>query len=187
VRIIGNRLDEKAIAQRIKNKKNKKKNLTDADRLASQLNLFVTNVPHTHCTADELYQLYKIRWQVELVFKTWKSVLKIDQVRKMKATRLKRYLISKLLWIMLSWEICTLHQPLIWQNHQRLISPYKCFSLLKLQVHKIKGILSSSVQHIQHWRRDLYTCFVDYGLKEDRNERISLINLLRMDNYKPPC
>ena len=62
-----------------KNKKHRKSKLNQADHLACQLNLFVTNIPKGDCTANEIYQLYKIRWQIELIFKTWKSVLKYRQ------------------------------------------------------------------------------------------------------------
>lgn len=181
VRLIANLLDEKAVAQRVKRVKHKKTKLNNIDKIDSQLNLFVTNVPVDYCTADEIYQLYKIRWQVELIFKTWKSVLKIDKVRKMKADRLKCYLISKLLWVMLSWEVCYIHKKAIWVNHKRLISPYKCFSLLKLQASAIKGILFSSTQQIKQWLKSLYDCFVDHGLKENRKGHIGLIELLKFD------
>jgi Transposase DDE domain len=187
VRLIANLLDAKAVAQRVKRVKHRKTKLTKADKTDSQLNLFVTNVPADHCTADELYQLYKIRWQVELIFKTWKSVLKIDKTRKMKADRLKCYLISKLLWVMLSWEVCHVHKKAIWGNHKRLISPYKCFSLLKLQASAIKGILFSSAQPIKQWLKSLYECFVDHGLKEDRKGHIGLVELLKLDTDKTAC
>lgn len=181
VRLIANLLDEKAIAQRVKRVKHRKTKLNKVDKIDSQLNLFVTNVPADYCLADEIYQLYKIRWQVELIFKTWKSVLKIDKVRKMKADRLKCYLISKLLWVMLSWEVCYVHKKAIWENHKRLISPYKCFSLLKLQASTIKGILFSSAQQIKQWLKGLYNCFIDHGLKEDRKGHIGLIKLLKFN------
>ena len=181
VRLIANLLDEKAIAQRVKRVKHRKTKLNKADKIDSQVNLFVTNVPGDYCSADQIYQLYKIRWQVELMFKTWKSVLKIDKVRKMKADRLKCYLIGKLLWVMLSWEVCHVHKKTIWEKHKRLVSPYKCFSLLKLQASAIKGILFSSPQQIKHWLKGLYNCFVEHGLKEDRKGHIGLMELLRFD------
>jgi hypothetical protein len=187
VRLIANLLEEEAVAHRIKNKMNRKTKLNRADKLTSQLNLFVTNMKKEFCGTADIYRLYKIRWQVELVFKTWKSVLNIDKVRKMKADRLKCYLISKLLWVMLSWEVCIVHQHKIWKAHQRLISPYKCFSLLKLQAHKIKGILFSSTQQIRHWIESMLDCFVEHGLKEDKKGRISLTDLLKMDKGNPTC
>ncbi|MBK8808438.1 MAG: transposase [Bacteroidales bacterium] len=33
---------------------------------------------------ETICKLYRIRWQIELVFKVWKSILHIDQTHKMK-------------------------------------------------------------------------------------------------------
>jgi Transposase DDE domain len=187
VRLIANLLDEEAVAHRIKNKMNKKQKLNKADKLTSRVNLFVTNMAKKLCGTADIYRLYKIRWQVELMFKTWKSVLNIDKVRKMKADRLKCYLISKLLWVMLSWEVCVVHQHKVWEMHQRLISHYKCFSLLKLQAAKIKRVLFSSAQQIKHWIESMLDCFVDHGLKENRKGRINLIDLLKMNKANTTC
>jgi Transposase DDE domain len=181
VRLIANLVDERSIAHRLQNKKRRKSTLNQSDKLSSQLNLFVTNIPPCHCTADDLYQLYKVRWQIELMFKTWKSVLKIDQIRKMKTDRLKCYLYSKLLWIVLSWDICRLHRLRIWKSTHSFISLYKCFSLLKIQANKIKDILFSSISKIHHWIENLYDVFIDYGLTENRINRLRLSQLLRMD------
>jgi hypothetical protein len=179
VRLIANLLDEEAVGHRIKNKKKKK--LNKADKLTSQVNLFVTNMKKGLCATADVYRLYKIRWQVELMFKTWKSILNLDKVRKMKAYRLKCYLISKLLWGMLSWEVCVVHQHKVWEMHQRLISHYKCFSLLKLQAVKIKVALFSQARQIKHWIEDMLDCFVEHGLKENKKGRIGLMDLLKMD------
>lgn len=181
VRLIANLLDEKAIGQRIKNKRHRKSKLNQADHLACQLNLFVTNIPKTVCTTDELYQLYKIRWQIELIFKTWKSVLKIDKIRTMSVERFKCYLMSKLLWIMLSWEICKIHNKVGFKDGFRMISLHKCFTIIKLDAAKIKEILFSAKERILNWLKDYQNIFLDYGLKDERNGRKKLIGLLQLD------
>jgi hypothetical protein len=35
--------------------------------------VFATNLPVSEYTADEVFTLYRVRWQIELVFKLWKS------------------------------------------------------------------------------------------------------------------
>ena len=72
------------------------------------LNLFVTNVEREKCSANAIYELYTLRWQVELIFKTWKSVMNLNKLHKMNTTRLECIVIVKLLWVMLNWTI--LHQ-----------------------------------------------------------------------------
>lgn len=37
------------------------------------------NLPAEQFTVEELWTLYRVRWQIELVFKRWKSVLQLDR------------------------------------------------------------------------------------------------------------
>lgn len=181
VRLVANLLDKQAIARRIKRKRHRKTLLNATDKQLCQLNLFVTNIPVTMTAADDIFKLYKIRWQVELVFKTWKSILKIDKIRKMKTNRFKCYLISKLLWAMLSWDICMNLGPVIWKAHRRLISVYKCFSLLKMQANAIRSMLFCRNNKMKRWLSKIYGVFTNYGLKEERKNRLSLADLLKME------
>ena len=46
---------------------------TDADLFLLAWNLFITNVPAEVWTPKTVVRAYPIRWQVELIFKSWKS------------------------------------------------------------------------------------------------------------------
>jgi hypothetical protein len=180
VRLIVNLLDEKASAKRRKREKRTKRQLNDDDKAIHELNLFITNVPK-HTSAQEIYELYKIRWQIELLFKTWKSILKINSVRPMKASRLKCYLISKLLWILISWDISKTFTNRILRKESRLISPYKSFALIKMQTKTLRKILFSIKQkQLQEWLKKMYRLFVDYGLKEQRANKSGIMKLLQL-------
>ena len=37
--------------------------------------------------ASEIHELYRLRWQIELLFKTWKSDLEVDKMKKVKIER----------------------------------------------------------------------------------------------------
>jgi hypothetical protein len=56
-----------------------------------------TNVPRTILSAEEVGEVYRVRWQVELVFKTWKSELKVDEWRTGKPGRILAEVYGKLL------------------------------------------------------------------------------------------
>ena len=53
----------------------RRKGRTVSDRHLALLawNVFISNVPATMLSAQQVAQLYPVRWQVELVFKLWKS------------------------------------------------------------------------------------------------------------------
>ncbi len=45
-------------------------------------NLFITNVSANILPFEVIRKTYYLRWQIELVFKTWKSFFKIDRIKK---------------------------------------------------------------------------------------------------------
>jgi hypothetical protein len=70
----------------------------------------ITNVPRKMLSGKEVLEVYRVRWQVELVFKTWKSELKVDEWRTQKVGRIEAEIYGKLLgavvqsWLtLLSW------------------------------------------------------------------------------------
>lgn len=72
-------------------------------------NLFVTNTTEKQLSAGQVQLYYRLRWQIELLFKVWKSVMEIDKVGRMSIFRFECYLYSRLIAILLS---CQLHSML---------------------------------------------------------------------------
>jgi hypothetical protein len=65
VRVRRERLEKEA--------KKKNRSVSREQWLLCEWTVFATNLPVSEYTADEVYTLYRIRWQIELVFKLWKS------------------------------------------------------------------------------------------------------------------
>jgi hypothetical protein len=69
--------------------------------------VFVTNVPTEWLTLDQAWVLARVRWQIELLFKLWKSHAQLDQWRSRKPWRILCEVYAKLLgqlvqhWILL--------------------------------------------------------------------------------------
>ena len=68
-------------------------------------NLYITNINETVLAPDVIIKIYKLRWQVELIFKTWKSVFGVDNNNPMKYERLMCLLNVRLLLILINWEL----------------------------------------------------------------------------------
>jgi hypothetical protein len=75
--------------------------------------VLITSVPQEFLTLDEAFILLRVRWQIELLFKLWKSNGKIDDWRSEKPFRILCEFYAKLLaklyqhWILLSscWRL----------------------------------------------------------------------------------
>jgi hypothetical protein len=180
VRLTANLLTKQATQGRLRKKIYRKNSSPDKYKYLSQLNVFITNIPKKMVPADQIYRLYKVRWQIELIFKTWKSVLKIDKVRKMNADRFKCYLLGKLLWILINWEICSLFNEVIICQRQTLLSLHKCFNVIKNQVRLLGKILFQQREKLRSWLKVLYEILSEYGLKETRKGGIDPAKLLAL-------
>jgi hypothetical protein len=80
------------------------KELKDRSRLV----LIITN--DLEISAEHLYSLYMLRWQIELVFKTWKSICGLASIKNVNVYRVECYIIGKVILILLAWKII---RPLI--------------------------------------------------------------------------
>lgn len=79
--------------------------LTQQRKNRCRYNTFITNVSREALPVKSIRRVYSLRWQIELVFKTWKSFLSIDKIKKVKKERLECQLLAKLLWVLLNWRL----------------------------------------------------------------------------------
>ncbi|MEM9337346.1 MAG: IS4 family transposase [Bacteroidota bacterium] len=113
VRLIANFLTEKQTQQRIKKKKANSGPLSKLMLESAGLNLFVTNVERQKCEASQIYALYRLRWEVELIFKNWKSILNLHKIHPMNAIRTECVMLIKFIWVMLNWSILRLTEEVL--------------------------------------------------------------------------
>lgn len=184
VRLVAWEIPAEAARERLRKKQSKKGRLRKEDEVWSKLNVFITNIEEQVIDHRQLYELYKIRWQIELSFKTWKSILDIKSVHNMKVTRLKSYLYSKFIWILLCHEITALAQWVRWYRYGELISPYKSMSLLKSMAIKYRKTFGCSLDRLKRWLKKTISVIVNYGNKETRKNSIPLSNLLQLKPLK---
>jgi hypothetical protein len=105
-RLVGKRLPDNVVNQRLRkaNRSAQQKRgggISYDYRLFLCYAIFFTNLPQTY-RMETLFTLYRIRWQIELVFKTWKSILAIHKIRSAKLERLMCEIYGKLILAALS-------------------------------------------------------------------------------------
>jgi hypothetical protein len=109
VRIIITRVDEKLRKNRIANieKNNRWRGATTSDNYKERaaFNFIVTNLPVEKYSAELIQKLYHLRWQIELVFKAWKSILNLADIPAKGPYTIECILYGKLIWALLSWKI----------------------------------------------------------------------------------
>lgn len=63
--------------------------------------LFVTNAPETLISLKQVYDFYRIRWQIELIFKLWKGSCGLNQILAWRRERILTELYAKLIGIVI--------------------------------------------------------------------------------------
>jgi hypothetical protein len=92
-------------------------------------NLFLTNVPGTVWLPQTVAIAYALRWQVELVFKAWKSHLHLATLTTTTKNSTLCYLYGRMWLSVLTFALCPTLRVTVWQKQQRELS------LLKLVRH----------------------------------------------------
>lgn len=153
VRLVLQRVPE-AVAKRKRSKlraeKRKKGKALSQRRLEfCDLTVLVTNLGAGEWPPLSVIKLYKVRWQVEILFKVWKSVLKIGQVQKMKADRFLCLLYAQLLWAVVAMNIFNALKCHFWNMHGVEVSEIKGYRVIRL-------FCGAIMQAVQGNRRALY-------------------------------
>lgn len=67
--------------RKLRDKARRKGRTVSATSLAwLEWNIFITNVPSEWLTLEQISLIYRLRWQIELLFKLWKSECQIDRI-----------------------------------------------------------------------------------------------------------
>lgn len=123
--------EQEAKRQAYLNKKKKKgKNTLSAQKNIS-VNIHVTNIPQKQVAKEEIYSLYSLRWQIEILFKTWKSLFYIHRVKKMKKERFECHLYGTLIQLLLCSTLAFQCRRALYIEHQMETSEYKSISITK--------------------------------------------------------
>jgi hypothetical protein len=85
--------------------------------------------------------LYSIRWQIELIFKIWKSVFGIHHTCKMKYQRWLCLLYFKLLIMIVNWNLIMAQRNYLYRWNGKLLSLNKCFKTLFDNVNRLREAL----------------------------------------------
>ena len=128
-RLIACRVPETSVNERRrKARKNaKKKGYTPSQAHLTLLawNLFITNVPCTIWKTETVIKVYPLRWQIELIFKSWKSYLHLASINTKKADPTLWYLYGRMLLIVLTYALCPQMRVTLWLKKKRELSVLK--------------------------------------------------------------
>jgi hypothetical protein len=136
-------------------------------------NLFLTNVPAPVWPPKTVGIVYAIRWQVELVFKTWKSGTHLATLTSTTKNSTLCYLYGRLLLIVLTFALCSPLRTTIWQTHQREVSLLKLVRHFQASAEQWLQTLFQSGAHLTRFLTRACTAATRLVTKDLRKRRTS--------------
>ena len=118
--------------------------------------LFVTNAPSEILPATMVFSLYRLRWQIELIFKQLKSVLRIHSSNTAKEYRLKCEILGKLIMAVIIHGIHSSCNATLWTTQKREVSFDKLYKRIQERAFSLlQGILHNVVTAIRQFLRKI--------------------------------
>jgi len=125
-RLVASRVPETIVNERgsIAKKQAKKKGSTPSNAHLAlwAWNLCITNVPHTLWKTETVGKVYPIRWQIELIFKSWKRDLHLAAIHTKQEDSTVWYLYGRMLLILLHDALCPQLRSPLWLKKKRELS-----------------------------------------------------------------
>jgi len=184
VRLIVQLVPEETYKERIRKieKQNKKSGYKTSDDYKSRcrFNLFITNVEEKDLPKEAVYKAYKIRWQIELMFKHWKSTCRINNLQPMKYERFICLLYAKLILIIINLQLIRNFQGYYFQSENKLLSEDKCFKTLTKGFERLLQILKKESSKSISELNKIAELFSKEHWKEKRIERVNYIEIVEL-------
>jgi hypothetical protein len=169
---------QKRIRKITKESKEKGLNVREQSGIRLRFNIMLTNTDPEDIPAEKVYLLYKLRWQIELIFKNWKSSgWHLDQIREVKYERYMCVLYAKLLMIILSDRICSFIAKERYGRDKKILSPCKCVKTLRQQIDLLRQLIDAGAETIYQILYKISRLFLRGHVLCQRKKRINYQDL----------
>jgi len=183
-RLVIHRLPADKISERLRkarenNRKKGRGELSQEFISRAHLNLFVTNTDASVVPDKHVWKLYRLRWQIELTFKVWKSICHIEKVKKVKKHRLECYIYSKLILIALGWNIVWATYKHLYSNEGKVLSFFKSFkTLLNIKLYEMRDVFLRRTGQIESFMDDFVSISRSNHLLEKKGANQTSLEIL---------
>ncbi|WP_346858539.1 IS4 family transposase [uncultured Draconibacterium sp.] len=181
---IPNDVYKERIRKAAKQAKSKGCQLTNEYKIKARYNIFITNVPADRLCVQDVAQVYRLRWQVELVFKSWKSGLAVHKTKRVQKNRFECQLIARIIWALINWR---LYQSA--NLATRAAKPDTGVSILKFnkQTNKHALILREIIEdasRLKNWVKEKIIPLLPYLLIEKKKGKTPHCEILSRNIWK---
>ncbi|NRR18744.1 IS4 family transposase [Bacillus pacificus] len=181
-RVIIHRLTDDQTQTRLKNQaiREKKKGIVmkDKSKRLMGMNVYITNTLLEEVPTNYVHSLYSLRWQIEILFKTWKSFFEIDECKNIKRERLECHLYGQLISILLCSSTMFQMRQFLLEKKKQELSEYKAIYIIKdyfLLLFQAIAVGTEALLKILH---RLYQLLKKNGRKCHRHKKVTVFDIL---------
>jgi len=117
---------------------------------------------------EQIHLIYTMRWQVEIMFKIWKSLFKIHEVKKSGLERLQCFIYGRLIMILLTSSIVSTARKINYSEKGKELSEIKSFGVVKQYFNELyMCIFKGKFVLYEIFRRMLFS-IQRYGIKSKK-------------------
>ncbi|MED0827291.1 IS4-like element ISBce8 family transposase [Bacillus pacificus] len=181
-RVIVHRLTKEQQQKRLRDQtvREKKKGMKYSARSKrlSGINVYMTNTPIDIVTMGQVHDWYSLRWQIEILFKTWKSFFHIHHCKKIKRERLECHLYGQLIAILLCSSTMFQMRQLLLMKKKRELSEYKSIYMIKDYFLLLFQAIQKDTQELSKILIRLFNLLQQNGRKSHRYEKKTVFDIL---------
>ena len=162
------------------NKYNKKKGYKTSKRtkILQCFNLYISNAPEKALDKKHFRILYAVRWQIELVFKNWKSNFALDKITCKKVERVKCMIYAKLLFIFISGKFIFMSKSYLWRKSKKEISEFRATKYIKAIAQEWLKLIFQKPKTLNEFLKDAFNFIIDHHYKIKQKDRILPLELI---------
>ena len=168
VRVLVQRLPPEEVARRCRRAKKRRRRAgkTASSRLLAMQNwqVYITNVPQQQMDFEQVLLAYRVRWQIELIFKLWKSQAMLTSVGNWRRERVLCQLYARLIAVLLFHHLTA---PLRFSANFELSLP-KAFQLLQRHALRLIQAIAEDWDKLPAVFERLTQDFIRYASKDKR-------------------
>jgi len=172
LRMTGIKLTPKQMEKKIRaakkntHKKDKKRKISKETLILMSWNIMVTNVDEQIWSVEDVYKVYSFRWNIEMMFKNWKSTFKIDEL--LQTTKSKNpFRPEALLYLALTY-LAVIFQPSFNYYYNKIKSKYdKYLSPIKFGQFILQN-LSNMLNFKENYLLEVLSRHCCYDKRKDR-------------------
>ena len=181
-RVIIHRLTNDQTQTRLKNQalREKKKGIVmkDKSKHLMGMNVYITNTSPEEVPTDYVHSLYSLRWQIEILFKTWKSFFEIDECKTIKKERLECHLYGQLIGILLCSSTMFQMRQLLLKKKKKELSEYKAIYMIKDYFPLLFQAMAVGTDELLKILHRLYHLLKKNGRKCHRYKKMTVFDIL---------